>query len=120
MNNLIADTTIAPVGGFTGFGPLGSPQGTGIFQFVGFISKVVGVMTIVAIIWFVFVLITGAISFISSGGDKQKLEAARSKITSGIIGLIITISALFIIGLIGTFLGVNLLDIGTLFGNIVK
>jgi hypothetical protein len=73
-------------------------------------------MTIVAIIWAVFSLITGAIGIISSGGDKQALENARKKITTGIIGLIIVIIALLIIELIGYFLGVgDLLNITNLF-----
>jgi hypothetical protein len=123
MKNLI--TANIPIGppnnsGFTGIGtgPLANPNsGTGaVGVFSGFISDVIGVMTIVAIIWAIFTIITGAISIISSGGDSKAVEAARKKITTGIIGLVIVILALIIIELIGYFLGVgDLLNISNLF-----
>ena len=66
--------------------------------------------------WAVFTIITGAISIISSGGDKQALEGARKKITTGIIGLIIVLVALLIIEVVGYFLGFNgILNIQHLF-----
>jgi len=102
-------------GTFKGFGPLGNPTGTGINQFNTVISTTIGVMTIVAIIWFVIQLITGAIGIMSAGSDKAKLEGARAKITNGIIGLIIVIAAVFVIDLIGTVFGIPFLDIFQLF-----
>lgn len=121
MKNLLAATSIplAPSGGLKGFGNLGlenkdASGAIGIFS--TFISGVVGVMTIVAIIWAVFTIITGAISIISSGGDKQALESARKKITTGIIGLIIVLVSLLIIEVVGYFLGLNgILNIQNLF-----
>jgi len=121
MKNLIAadPVQIAPSGGFKGFGPLGNPQGTaGITSFTSFISTVIGLMTIVAIILFTFVLITGAIGIINSGGDKQALENAKKKITNGVIGLVIVIAAYFILDLVGTIFGVPFLNILQLFNNI--
>ena len=120
MKNLIADIQIAPNGGFKGpgTGSLADPIGSGgaVTVFSNFISSLVGVMTIIAIIWAVFSIITGAISIISSGGDKQALESARKKITTGIIGLVIVLVSLLIIELVGYFLGVSgILNIQTLF-----
>jgi hypothetical protein len=65
-------------------------------------------MTIIAAIWFTFNLITGAISIITSGGDKVKVTEARSRITMGLVGLVIIIAAMFIIELIGTLIGFDL------------
>lgn len=92
-----------------GIGPLGlegttSAQGPAIFT--KFISSAIGLMTIIAIIWFIFNFITGAIGIIASGGDKQALESAKKKLTTGIIGLVVVIAAVFIIDLIGTLLGI--------------
>ncbi|HTK03150.1 MAG TPA: hypothetical protein VL401_00025 [Alphaproteobacteria bacterium] len=117
MKNL-AQLNLAPNGGFKGFGPLGDPKGTdGINIFSKFISSAVGLMTIIAIIWFVFSFITGAIGILASGGDKQALENAKKKITTGIVGLIVVILAIFIIRLIGFLLGLpDILNISTLFG----
>ena len=92
MRNLLTQIQIAPEGGFTGVGnrALANPGSgtTAIGIFSNFISTIVGVMTIVAIVWAVITIITGAISIISSGGDKQALETARKKIISGIIGFL--------------------------------
>lgn len=119
INKLLA-ITIAPSGGFTGGGKgvLANPnQGIGaVGIFSNFISGVVGVLTIVAIIWAVFTIMMGAISIISSGGDKQALETARKKITMGIIGLVIVLVSLLLIELVGYFLGLkDILNIQSLF-----
>lgn len=107
------------LGTFKGFGNLGNPTGSGIDTFSKFISSVVGLMTIVAIIWFVFVFFTGAIGIITAGGDKQALEGARKKIYTGIIGIVVVIAAMFIIKLIGFLIGIpNILDINALFTQI--
>ena len=78
-------------------------------------------MTIIAIIWFAFVLITGAIGMMGAGGDKQAMESARKRITSGLIGLVVVIAAIFILDLVGTLFGIpNILNLGELFGQITK
>ena len=124
MNNLLAASSIqiAPSGGFTGLGTgvLSKPTGSGISNLSSVISMAVGVMTVVAIIWFIFIFMTGAISIISSGGDKQALEGAKKRITTGIIGLVVVIIALFILDLVGNVLGINILDLNALFGQIVS
>lgn len=76
------------------------------------ISLIIAVMTVIAFIWFVIQFFIGALGIISSGGDKSKLEAARAKITTGIIGLVVVISAIFIISLIGSILGLDILNPG--------
>jgi FtsH-binding integral membrane protein len=106
-------------GQLKGIGPLGfektSPS-SAVSVFSNFISGLIGVLTIIAVIWAIFTIITGAISIISSGGDKQALESARKKITTGIIGLIIVIVALLIVEVIGYVLGLNgILNIQNLF-----
>lgn len=53
-------------------------------------------------------LVYGGIQWISSGGDKGKLEEARSKITNGIVGLAIVASAWAVYLLIDYFFGIGL------------
>jgi len=119
MKNLAADLDF---GTLKGFGPLGledkEPSGAmGVFS--NFISSAIGLITIIAIIWFVFMFIIGAVGIISSGGDKQAMESARKKITSGIIGLVVVIAGIFIVKLIGLLIGIpNILNIGELFTKI--
>lgn len=108
--------------GFTGFGPLGLSEGQDpISVFATFISSAVGLITIIGVIWFIFIIITGAVAIITSGGDKASLEGAKKKITNGIIGLVVTIAGLFILNLIGTLLGIpTILNFAEMFGNITK
>lgn len=125
MTNLLAVTSIpiAPSGGFKGFGPLGNVASSteAIKTFSKFISSTIGIMTIIAIIWFVFLLITGAIAWMSAGGDKNALEAAKKRITTGLIGLVVLIAAIFIIDLIGSLIGIpNILNLELLFTLVQK
>lgn len=112
----LADIELGPL---RGFGPLGNPEGTGVATFSKFISTMIGLMTIIAIIWFTFVLFTGAIAMIGAGGDKQALESARKRIINGLIGLVVVIAAIFILDLIGNIFGIpNILNFGQLFEQI--
>ena len=105
----IADILLSPEDGFEGRGPLGlegkDPTQAGEV-FSDFISTVIGLITIIAFIWFTFLMVTGGYGFMSAGGDKQALETARKKITTGIVGVIIVIAAVFIVDLIGELIGI--------------
>lgn len=119
--NKIADIT---VGDLRGLGPLGlegvSGGGasvvTATLTFVTLLTTTVGIMTIIAVIWLLFKIIIGAISIISSGGDKAKVAEGRNNITFGLTGFVIVISATFIISLIGYIFGVNFLRLSVLIG----
>lgn len=116
MTNLLAASSIpiAPSGGFTGFGPLGNVTSSteAVEKFSTFVSSTIGIMTIVAVIWFVFIFVTGAIAWMGAGGDKNALESAKKRITTGIIGLAVIVIALFVIDLIGNLIGIeNILNI---------
>lgn len=126
MTNLLAATSIplAPSGGFKGFGKFGLEgfsSSSAPVLFSVFLSRTIGVITIVAFIWFLFTIITGAISIIGAGSDKQALENAKKRITMGLVGLTVTIAAIFIVRFAGAFLGIeNILDPVTLIEQITK
>lgn len=111
---------LAPPGGFQGFGPLGLQGGGNAVEiFTKFISSTIGLLTVVAILWFIFLFIAGAIGLMSAGNDKAAVESARSKITSGLIGLIVVIAAIFVIDLLGTLLGIpNILNLSDFIGKL--
>lgn len=100
----LADKPLGP--GFSGFGPLGNPGGDAPSIFNRFMTSTVGVMSVIAFIWFIFLLLSGAYGLMGAGGDKEKLESSRKKITSGIVGIVVIIAAIFIIDLIGFLIGV--------------
>jgi len=103
------------IGTFNGIGPLGNTAGfSPSQQFTNIISNIVGVLTVTAGIWFVFQMIIGAINWVSAGSDKQSLDNARKRLTNAIIGLTIVISAYTLIGIIGLFLGFDILGLQAL------
>jgi hypothetical protein len=77
------------------------------------ISAVVGTLLIIAALLAFFYLILGGIQWITAGGDKAGMEAARNKITHAIVGLIIVGAAWAIMLLVQNFLGVTIIG-GTL------
>lgn len=76
------------------------------------ISIIIGIMTIVAFIYFLFILFSGAIAVMSAGGDKARVAEARGRITSGLIGLVVVVAAMFIVDLIANLIGINILNPG--------
>ena len=69
----------------------------------GLIATFIIAITIVACLFF---LIWGGIRWITSGGDKQKIAAARSTLIAAIVGLVISLLAFFIINVVvGAFTG---------------
>lgn len=111
MNQLLAQVETNLGEPLKGIGPLGLPSQTGEAPtiFNKFISNTVGLLTIIAALWFVFVLISGAIGIMASGGDKASFQAARSRITNGLIGLVVVIAGIFIIELVGWLIGFDLI-----------
>ena len=74
-----------------------------------FISNMIGLITILAGIFFIMTFFLAAFKWLSAGGDSGKVQKARDEMVQGVIGLIIVVAAYGIIGLIGTLLGLNIL-----------
>jgi hypothetical protein len=87
-----------------GVGTIGT--GDPVTTIASIISTAIGLMTVIAGVYFIFNIITSAVSIISSAGDKGNLESARTKMTHSMIGLVVTISAMFIVGMLTTVLGI--------------
>jgi hypothetical protein len=73
------------------------------------IGAAIVLILIIAAIVFFFILIIGGVRWITSGGDKAATEAARSQITSALVGLVIVFSAWAILQLIELFFGIDIL-----------
>jgi hypothetical protein len=76
---------------------------------VSIISGAIRLVLIVASLVFFFMLVWGGIQWMVSGGDKNAAEAARSKITNALIGLVIVFSAWAIMALIKNLFGVDIM-----------
>ena len=122
MTNLLAQQEI-PLGSLRGIGPLGlegQEEGSAsLGVFAQILSTTIGIITIIAGIWFTFLLITGAIGIMSAGSDKGAMENARKRLMGGLIGLVVVIAGIFLIDLIGKIIGLDILNISESFSKIV-
>lgn len=80
------------------------------------LPNAIGLIMLAGFVFFVFMVLIGAVQWILSGGDKAALEGARGKISSAIIGVVILLSTFALIILVETFFKINILaiDIGPL------
>ena len=108
MNNLaqeIGNPALGPV--LQGFA--GSEGGSAFFSTL--LPKFVTLVLIGGALIFFFMLVWGAIQWITSGGDKQALETARSRITQALIGIIILFASFALIQFIESFFGIHILTL---------
>ena len=88
---------VATAGNFFGYTCIGS-----------LVSNLVAVAFIVSGIAFFGFLVLGGIQWLTSGGDKGKIEMAQRRISSALIGLTIVAASYAIFTLVLTFLGIDL------------
>ncbi len=84
-------------------------NGTSFFQ--SLLSSLVSLGLVIGGVVFLFMLILGGIQYITSGGDKAQTEAARGRLTTAFIGLIILFGFFAIVGVTSCFFGIDLLQI---------
>jgi hypothetical protein len=73
------------------------------------IGNLITLLLIVATVATIFLLIIGGIQWMTSGGDKAAIEAARGRITAALVGLILVFITWAIILLIEQFLGITII-----------
>lgn len=92
---------------------VGSETGTGaLTNMETMISNVLGIATVIATIIFIVYFVLAAITWITSGGDTNKVQKARDQIIQGVLGLVILVLMYSLVGLIGTIFGLQILRPG--------
>ncbi len=84
--------------------PTVTSDGTAISSIISLTVNILGVVGALAALLF---LIWGGIKWITSGGDREKLESARRTVIFAIIGLVVIILSYVVINLVGGVLGIN-------------
>jgi hypothetical protein len=126
-----AGTSLGTIGG-EGLGPmgniidkLGAPKDaaggvTALKSVTTVISSIIGLLTVIAGIWFIFMFLIGGYTWMTSMGDKHKLEEARDRIVNALIGLVIIVAGWGVLALVGQFFGWDILitDPASIIGNI--
>lgn len=102
---------LGTIGQGTGLGPFSASGGVKPADILAqIVSKVIGVMTVAAGIWFMLQFLVGAFKWITSGGDKNNVEAAKEHLTHAVISLGIVVAAYVIAGLVGAIFGLDILN----------
>jgi hypothetical protein len=83
----------------------------GVSFFQKFIPALVNFALIVGSLYFLANIVAGAIQWISSGGDKASLEAARSRITNSVVGIVILFAIYAVLNLIAAFFNIRILTL---------
>jgi hypothetical protein len=105
MLTQIAQITNPSIGAY-----LSGRIGEGGSGFLGdLLSIVITIILIAGSLFFFFQLLTGAVAWIGSGGDKTALEGARGKILNAGLGLVLLFAAFAIITLVENIFGVGIL-----------
>jgi hypothetical protein len=75
-----------------------------------FISNAIGALTLIGGLFFIFYFVMGALNWITSGGEKGKIDKARDQMVQAVMGMVVIVISYALIGVIGTFLGLDLLN----------
>lgn len=82
-------------------------DGDGMAGFAVLFGRLLGVVLVIGAILVFMFLIWGGLMWITSGGDKGKVETARNRITQAVIGLIVLAAAIAIYLVVANFLGLD-------------
>lgn len=109
MDNNNSLGTFQPV---TGAFSLGSNTSAGaVTNLESIISNAIGIITVLASIFFIIYFLMAAFSWVTAG-DSGSAAKAREKITMAVLGLVLIVISYAIVGLIGTIIGINILQPG--------
>ena len=102
--NLISQKTTYKL---TGPGIDPNQNGTPVATFEKLISNFIGILTLVAVIWFTYQIIFAGLGMIGAQGDEKKLKESSSKLTNGVLGLFIVVIAMGLTALLSKILGLS-------------
>jgi hypothetical protein len=80
-------------------------------------SVILGAITLFGGLFFMVYFATGALQWVTSGSNPDNLEKSKKQITNALIGLIVIIAGYSVVFIIGSVLGINILNPG---GTIVE
>ena len=114
MADINFKSTIKTPGGYQP----GSDLGSSTSAIEKLISNVLVVLTVTAGIAFVLMFLLGGLNWITAGGDKGKIDKAKSMMTNGAIGLIVIAVSYAVAWIVGKALGLDILNPGTILSGI--
>lgn len=83
-------------------------------------SNLIGLLTVLGGVFLVIYFLLAAFEWIQAGGDAGKVEKAQQRMVNGAIGMLVMIIAFGIIGIIGGVFGIELLNPGQVFLELIQ
>ncbi len=80
-------------------------------NFEKIISTSIAVITIVAGLFFLIKTFTAFFSIVTAGPDAGKIKKAKDQVVHSILGIILLVVAYSMVGLFGSIVGLNILDV---------
>jgi hypothetical protein len=74
------------------------------------ISNILGALTVVGGLLFIVYFVLGAFAWLTAGSDASKVQKGRDKMVFAAMGLIVLVMSYGLIGLIGSVIGLDLLN----------
>lgn len=84
---------------------------SGIEFFQDLVPSLVGLAFVIGTLVFFFIMIIGAVQWISSGGDKTAIEGARGKIANALVGVVILFGLFALLKVLEDFFGIHILTL---------
>lgn len=84
-----------------------------------YLSDIIGLITALAALFFIVYAFLAAYQMVTAGGDSGKVTKAKDRLTWGVLGLVLIVATYSIIGLIGSLVGISILNPGELIQSIV-
>ncbi|MDP2637982.1 MAG: hypothetical protein Q8P26_02895 [Candidatus Levybacteria bacterium] len=73
------------------------------------ITTLLTMIVLIAILFSIWLIVTGGIDIIASTGDKQKMQHGRQKILYAILGLVVIFGSFLALNILGQAFNINLL-----------
>jgi uncharacterized membrane protein len=84
-----------------------------------YIGDIIGIITTLAALFFIVYAFLAAYQMVTAGGDSGKVTKAKDRLTWGVLGLVLIVATYSIIGLIGSLVGIPILDLGTMLDSVI-
>ena len=102
---------ISGIGKYQQADTLTSSTGSTLHQFI---STIITSLSVIASLAFAIYFILGGLKWITSGDNEQSIKEARTQMIHAALGLIVVVIAYFVIGIIGSVLGIDIFSPGTI------
>jgi hypothetical protein len=121
MKNLIAQNNTKSIGSIKPINDGRNPideSGDFLGSLETYIGDIIGAITILATLFFIVYAFLAAFEWITSGGDSGKVAKAKDRLIWSTLGLILMVAAYMIVGLIGSLVGIDILNPADLINSI--